>query len=75
MLRRHFIKNTALTTAGMMALTRQLRAAGDGLTDLFPKFHMFRKVIPRDGCAGKTTFSCFSEDEVYFYKTELKNIS
>jgi selenocysteine lyase/cysteine desulfurase len=33
MLRRHFIKNTVLTTAGMMVLARQLRAAGDGLTD------------------------------------------
>lgn len=33
MLRREFIKNTALTTAGVLALTEQLHAAGDSLAD------------------------------------------
>lgn len=33
MLRRDFIKKAALTTAGVMALTRQLQAAGDSLAD------------------------------------------
>lgn len=33
LLRRDFIKKAALTTAGVMALTRQLHAAGDSLSD------------------------------------------